>query len=400
MDIPGARIFVRPPMIRGLRFTATGNDLAIGIVGSDLDVLRALGREVAVRLEGIPGIEGLDTGNEAQSPLMRVRVDRERATEFGLRVSEVGMAIRDAVDGAVPGRYVSGSREYDIRVRLPSDAVSDTEVLGNLIVGRGNGAPVLLREVVAFDLGTGPATIERENQSRIVRVVGDINTSVSDVGTIMAEVERRLAEVSVPDQYALVFGGQWETIQETNREVGMVILLAVFLVFVVLAVQYEKLSNPFVIIMAAPLSLVGVSIILTLTGTPVSAPVLIGGVLLIGIVVNNAILLVEYIEIGRRQGMELFDAVIEAGSVRLRPILMTTSTTALGMLPLAIGLGEGGDIMRPLALSVIGGLVGSMLLTLFVIPCLYVIVSRAADKVGGWLTGKRVARVPGDAVGR
>lgn len=391
LDIPGARVFVRPPLIRGLRFTTTGNDIAIGVVGSDLEVLRALSQEVALRLDGIPGIEGLDAGSDERSPLMRVRVDRERAADFGLRVSEVGNAIRDAVDGAVPSRYVSGGQEYDIRVRLPADAVSDIDVLGNLLLTRGNGAQVLLRDVVNFELGTGPASIERENQNRIVRVVGDINTALSDVGTIMGEVERRLADIELPDQYSLIFGGQWETIQDTNREIAFVVMLSVFLVLVVLAVQYERVSNPFIIIAAAPLSLVGVSLILALTQTPVSAPVLIGCVLLIGIVVNNAILLVEYIEIGRRNGLAVVDAIVEAGSVRLRPILMTTSTTTLGMTPLAIGLGEGAEIMRPLALSVIGGLIGSMLLTLFVIPCLYMIINAAAERLTSWFTGKSVA---------
>lgn len=388
LELPGARIFARPPVIRGLRFTATGNDLAIGVVGPDLDVLRSLAREVAARLDGVPGLEGVDAGTDDQSPLVRVRVDRERAAEFGLSVADVGRAIRDAVDGAVPTRFTSGSQEYDVRVRLPGAAVGDTEVLGNLLVARGNGSAVLLRDVVHFELGTGPATILRENQSRIMRVVADINTSVADAGTVMREVESRLADLPLPEQYGLLFGGQWETIEQSNRELTLVIMLAVFLVFVVLAVQYDRLANPLVIITAAPLSLVGVSIILTLTATPVSAPVLLGGILLIGIVVNNAILLVEYIEIGRRNGLAMRDAIVEAGSVRLRPILMTTSTTAMGMLPLAIGLGEGGEIMRPLALSVIGGLTSSMILTLIVVPCLYLILVGTAERLGAWLTGR------------
>ena len=388
MDIPGARVWGRPPIIRGLRFTSTGNDIAIGVVGNDLETLRTLAQEVSSRIEGIPGLEGLEAGSDDRNPLMRVHVDRERAADLGLRVSEVGNAIRNAVDGAVASRYMSGGQEYDIRVRLPRQAVSDTETLGNMLISPGgNGTAVLLRDVVRFELGTGPTDIERENQSRIIRVVADINTALSDVGTVMGEIERRLAGMQVPEQYSLLFGGQWETIQDTNRELAMVIVLAIFLVFVVLAVQYERLSNPLVILAAAPLSLVGVSLILTATGTPISAPVLLGGILLIGIVVNNAILLVEYIEIGRRQhGLCVVDAVVEAGSVRLRPILMTTSTTALGMTPLAIGLGEGGEIMRPLALTVVGGLVGSMLLTLFVVPCLYLVINGAADRMRRWLT--------------
>ena len=388
LELPGARVFARPPVIRGLRFTATGNDLAIGVVGPELPVLRSLANDIAQRLEGVPGLEGLDAGTDDQSPLLRVRIDRERAAQHGLSVAEVGRAIRDAVDGAVPTRFTSGSQEYDVRVRLPATAVGDTDALGNVLLGRGDRGSVLLRDVAVFELGTGPATILRENQSRILRVVADINTSVADAGTVMREIEDRLAGFALPEQYGLLLGGQWETIEESNRELTLVIMLAVFLVFVVLAVQYDRLANPLVILTAAPLSLVGVSIILTLTGTPVSAPVMLGGILLIGIVVNNAILLVEYIELGRHHGLPVREAIVQAGSVRLRPILMTTLTTGIGMLPLAIGLGEGGEIMRPLALSVIGGLTSSMILTLFVVPCLYLIVVGTAERLVAWLTGQ------------
>lgn len=176
----------------------------------------------------------------------------------------------------------------------------------------------------------------------------------------------------------MMLGGEWETIQDTNRELRVVIGLAIILVFMVMAVQYERLTDPLVILMSAPLSLIGVTAMLWATGTTLSAPALIGLVLLIGIVVNNAILLVEYIETGRREhGLDLEAAIVEAGALRLRPILMTTMTTVLGMTPLAIGLGEGAEIMRPLALAVIGGLSVSMLLTLFVVPCIYRIMNRS-----------------------
>ncbi|MCC5812286.1 MAG: efflux RND transporter permease subunit [Ectothiorhodospiraceae bacterium] len=392
LDIPGARLRVRPPRIEGLRFTTSGDDLSIGIVGEDLRQLNTLAGEVVQRLQGITGLQGVEIGREDQSPLMRVTVDRDRAADLGLRVSDVGRAIRDAVDGAVPTQYMTANREYDIRVRLPTAEVSNPDLLGNLMLFRGNGQPIALRDVARFELGEGPAHIERENQSRLVRVNGDINTDLADVGTVMQQVETRLAEMELPDEISMIYGGQWETIQETNRELGMVILLAVFLVFVVLAVQYERLSNPLVIITAAPLSLLGVVGVLWATSTPVSAPVLIGVILLIGIVVNNAILLVEYIEIGRRRRkLSLVRSVVAAGTVRLRPILMTTSTTVLGMMPLAIGMGEGAEIMRPLAMSVVGGLAVSMLLTLFVVPCLYLVVSQAAERAKGWLTGREAA---------
>lgn len=382
IDLPGARISVRPPSIRGLQFGTTGDDLSISIVGDDLDTLRTIARDISAQLQDIPGLEGVEVGREDQSPLMRVVVDRARAADFSLRVSEVGTAIRHAVDGAVPTQFMSGNREYDVRVRLPRESVSDSEALGNLLLFRHTNAPILLRDVARFDLGAGPAHIVRENQSRAVRIGGDINTQVADVGTIMREVESRMSAIELPEQYSMIFGGQWETIQETNRELFIVVLLALFLVFVVLAVQYERLSNPLIILAAAPLALIGVAGILWLTETPLSAPVLIGVILLVGIVVNNAILLVEYIEIGRRRdNLPIRDAIVEAGRVRLRPILMTTATTVLGMTPLAIGLGSGAEIMQPLALCVIGGLLVSMFLTLFLVPCLYLTITGSADRL-------------------
>ncbi len=267
-----------------------------------------------------------------------MHVDRERAAALGLQVGAVGQAIRDAVEGAVPTQYVRDDRQYELRVRLA--------------------------DVAEFEIGEGPAHIERENQSRVVPVNGEINTELNDVGSVMAEVERRLAGVEVPQHYSLLIGGEWETIQETQRDMATVVALAIFLVLVVLAVQYERLANPLVIVAAAPLSLIGV-------------------------VVNNAILLVEYIEQGRRhRGLSAARAVVEAGAMRLRTILMTTLTTVLGMLPLAIGLGEGAAIMRPLALTVVGGLIAGMILTLLVVPCLYLVVNRAAERMKGALSGR------------
>ncbi len=388
LELPGARITVRPPSIQGLQFSITGDDLSIAVVGADLTEMRRIAREIAGRLEGIRGLEGVEVGREDQSPILRVLVDRERAAALGLQVGQVGQAIRDAVEGSVPTQYVRDDREYDLRVRLPREDVQDTATLGRMILFRDNGDPVRLADVAEFEIGEGPAHIERENQSRVVRVNGDINTEVNDVGSVMTEVEQRLAEVDVPEHYSLLIGGEWETIQETQREMATVVALAIFLVLVVLAVQYERLANPLVIVAAAPLSLTGVVAILWATGTPVSAPVMIGAILLIGVVVNNAILLVEYIEQGRRlRGLSPARAVVEAGALRLRPILMTTLTTVLGMLPLAIGLGEGAEIMRPLALTVVGGLIAGMILTLLVMPCLYLVVNRAAERVKRRLTG-------------
>ncbi|TVR60822.1 MAG: efflux RND transporter permease subunit [Candidatus Competibacteraceae bacterium] len=389
LDIPNARIWVRPPRIPGLTFGASGSDMDVMIVGENLPVLEALAREMVDRLDDVVGLEDLEVAREDRTPLLSVQVDRERAAALGLNIGEIGRALRDAVTGAVPTRYATGVNEYDVRVRLPREVTGDEQALGQVLISSSGGRALQLSDVAAFSLGEGPAHIERENQVRVQRITGNFNTALNDAGGIMTEIRNRIDEMAIPDQYGLIFGGQFETLEETDREMLTAVLLALFLVFVVLAVQYERLSNPLVIMAAAPLCLIGVVALLWATGTPLSAPAFLGIILLIGIVVNNAILLVEYIERGRARGLDTPAAVVEAGGVRLRPILMTTLTTVAGMVPLAIGMGSGANLMQPLAVAVIGGLLTAMLLTLFLIPCLYVIVRNASDGLLETLVGRR-----------
>jgi hydrophobe/amphiphile efflux-1 (HAE1) family protein len=399
LQIPLARTFVSPPRIPGIRTSLAGADISIGVVGEDLQALDATGQVILDRLEGIRGLQNLEIARDDRSPLLSIDVDRERAAALGLNVSEVGEAIRTAVFGTVPTRFSTGPAEYDVRVMLPRDRIGTSDDVGNIRLFRAGGQSVLVRDVARFSLGEGPATIERENQVRILRVNGDVNTGVSDIGTVNRQVRERLSGFEMPRGLSLIYGGEDEAIRETNRQLTTVILLAIFLVFVVMAVQYERLSSPIVILSAVPLALVGVVGMLWLTGTNLSAPVMLGVILLVGIVVNNAILLVEYVELGRREhGLSPIDAVLEAGRVRFRPILMTTLTTVLGMTPLAIGIGDGSELMQPLAIAVIGGLLVSMILTLFLVPSIYLIVGDFGEALAGVLTGRRrVVREPREA---
>ncbi len=387
LDLPG-RTQVRPPRIQGLRTHFAETDVEIGVLGDDLEILDGLGREVIDRLHGIPGLEDVELGREERTPLLSTRVDRERAAAHGLTVAEVGRGLRDAVDGIVPTRYAVGGTEYDVRVRLPRALTGQIETLGDVLLRNGGGQAVRIRDVASFGLGDGPAHIERENQVRILRIGGDVDTGVTTMGTVMDQVRERVADLELPQGYQLLFGGEEAALRDANRNLATVLLLALFLVLVVLAVQYEGLTGPVVILGAVPLALTGVVAALALTGLPQSAPVLLGVVLLVGIVVNNAILLVDWIEQGRRAGRSIHEAAVEAGALRLRPILMTTTTTVLGMLPLAIGFGEGSELMRPLAVTVVGGLLAATLLTLFVIPVLYVVVASGAGRIAAWLTGE------------
>jgi len=327
------------------------------------------------RLRGIPGLEGVEPSTEEASPQLSIEIDRLRAADLGLDVAQVGQTVRTALDGSIATRFTEGNNEYDVRVRLPRESFTSPEDLGSIALFPGRDRPIYLRDVADVRLGTGPTTILRVNQNRQLRVTGDVNEEVASVGEVTRAVHAALANLALPDGYSLVFGGEEEALKENQRNLTIVTLLAIFLVFVVMAIQYESVSDPLTILFSIPLAMVGVGLMLWITSTPLSAPVLLGVILLAGIVVNNAILLVQYVEIARREkGLSVEQAVIEAGSVRLRPILMTTTTTVFGMLPLALGIGEGSELMQPLAITVVGGLTFSTLLTLIVVPCAYLIV--------------------------
>ncbi|HEX2189893.1 MAG TPA: efflux RND transporter permease subunit [Longimicrobiaceae bacterium] len=387
----GARIFVRPPRIRGLRTNTSGEAVAVTIQGDDLNELQAVADEVMARIRDVPGLEGVQPSTEEASPQIAVELDRERAAYLGLDVAQVGQALRTALDGTIATRYTEGNREYDVRVMFPRERFTSPEDLESVALfpgGAAGGAPVYLRDVATVRPALGPTTILRENQNRVLRITGDVITDVATVGEVMDEIRDRLADMRLPDGYGIIYGGEEEAIHENSRQLTVVMLLAVFLVFVVMAVQYESLINPLVILLAIPLSLVGVGLALRITETPLGAPVLLGVILLAGIVVNNAILLVEYIEEFRRvPGTSMYQAAVDAGAVRLRPILMTTLTTLFGMIPLALGIGEGSELMQPLAIAMIGGLSLSTLLTLFVVPSAYVTFNTLGDRLKGWLTG-------------
>ena len=388
----GARVYVRPPRIRGLRTSVSGSDVALTVYGEELDTLRALATEIMSRITGVPGLDRVDISTEEGSPQLAIALDRERAGFLGLSVQSVGQTVRTALDGTIATRYAEGNREYDVRVMLPRSRFTSPEDLGGvaLFPGQRGGTPVYLRDVARVYTAVGPTSIRRENQSRIVRVTGDVVPEIAPVSVVNDSIRSRIAELTLPEGYGVLFGGEEEAIRENNRQLAIVVALAIFLVFVVLAVQYESLINPFVILFAIPLSMVGVGLALRVTGTPLSAPVLLGVILLAGIVVNNAILLVEYIEQARRDhGLPMFEAVIESGVVRLRPVLMTSLTTIFGMFPLALGLGQGSELMRPLAIAVVGGLMVATVLTLFVVPSAYVILNTGGERLRRFLLGSR-----------
>ena len=387
-----ARIFVRPPRIRGLRTSSSGDALSLNVLGDDLGTLEQLGRELSQRLRGIPGLANFDVQTDEGSPQLAIVLDRERARALNLDVAAVGQTVRAALDGSVATRYTQGNFEYDVRVLFPRNQFTSATELGEVMLfpgGRGT-APVFLRDVADVRPAIGPTNINRENQNRVLRLSGDVLTEIAPVGEVVDSVRARMATMTMPDGYGVVIGGDFEAVQESNKQMALVVFLAIFLVFVVLAVQYESVIDPLVILLAIPLAMVGVIAILWITSTPFSAPVLLGMILLAGIVVNNSILMVEFVEHYRRDtGVSPEIAVVEAGAVRMRPIVMTTLTSTVAMIPIALGIGAGSELMQPLAIATVGGLSLSAVLTLVVVPCGYLVLHGAGDRLKGWLVGKK-----------
>lgn len=377
LGLPFIQQRIRGPRIEGLQTSLVDADIAVGIVGQDLEVLENQARSVYNRLEGIAGIGSIQIGRDEPIPQLMIRVDEDRSANFNLTSNGVAIFLNSAVNGVVPTQYVEGGFEYPIRVLYSRDITDTVEGIRQIPILNLAGQAVQLGSLVSFEETTGPAHIERYNQIRVVWINTTVNMSHSTVGEVGDRIRGALQGYELPDGYSFVYAGEQEAIEESARSLQLAIMLAIFFVFVVMAVQYEKLFSPLVILTTLPFALIGVAVALRVTGLSLSASVLLGIVFLTGIVVNNAILLVEFAENYRKnEEHTLIESITEAGKVRFRPILMTTLTTIFGMLPLAIGIGEGYEILQPLAVTVIGGLVVGTFLTLMILPGMYLILDQ------------------------
>ena len=382
LNLTGLRVRMKVRGIRGVRLSSGDDDLSIRVQGPDTDVLRELGEEISTRLRDIGGLSNLAHSYEETRNEVSIQVDRQRAADLGIRVEDVGRALRAALDGIVVSDFIDDDRQYDVRLRLPRAQFASPDDLGNILVGLHQGRPVRLRSVAAVNFTPAPASILRDNQRRIVEVTATL-TGEFGPEQAMERVRAQLADLTIPEGYNLYDGGEAKTLKE-GRSMGMILLaLAIFLVFVVMAVQYESLRNPLVILLSIPFTVIGVAAGITWLGLPISMPIWLGLIMLAGIVVNNAIVLVEQVEVEREHGLAFIDAIIEGARLRLRPILMTSLTTVVGMLPLAIGFGEGSEMLQPLAVVIVWGLSFSMLVSLVLVPAVYRMMHFHDAKVGG-----------------
>ena len=374
-QLAGIKVRVRVRGIRGVRTGRSDDDIGIVIQGPDLDSLADYGEEVVEKLQGIKGIRNIKHSMEDKLQEFAIRIDRERAAELEVDTAAVGKALKIALEGIVISDYLEGDRNYPIRIRLPKKEINSPDSLGGvLLFGKSQQRQAIyLRDVAFVELIPSPATITRIDQIRGVEITASLSGKVP-LGQVTKEVKARLADLVLPGEYNLFYTGTDVTLKEGTNITMLLTALALFLVFVVMSIQYESLKNPAIIMMCVPFAFIGVALSLLVTSTPLSMPVWLGIIMLVGIVVNNAIVLVEYIELMKSRGLSVTDAILEAGKLRLRPILMTTLTTVVGMLPLAIGIGSGSEMLQPLAITIVGGLSFSMVVSLLLLPVIYSLV--------------------------
>lgn len=387
--IPGARVMIQSSDIVSRLITGGAQNLEINIFGSDLSTLAQLAREVMDRLRAIPGLENIDVNWQESTPEIRWKVDREKALSLGVTFADIASAINTATNGTVATYYQEEGYQYPIIVILPEAKRKSLQELLNLPISpsSGGGRHVLLRQVAQPYFAMGPSEITRVNRRRYIAVRGTPQGRSPSV--VMAEIEQALAEMHFPENYYWEWGSAQKRQAEEFAGMGLAILLAILLIYMLLAAEFESFVHPFTIMLSVPLSAVGVALALFLTGRSFGLTAFIGLLMLVGIVVKNGILLVDYTNLLRARGLSRNEAVLQAGPTRLRPILMTSSASVLGMLPMAVALGEGTEMQAPMATAVIGGLITSTFLTLLVVPTVYTLL----DDLAQFLRRRKRARL-------
>jgi HAE1 family hydrophobic/amphiphilic exporter-1 len=351
----------------------------VEIKGYNLNVIERLSEVVMAKMGEVEGLTDIKSTVEEGIPEVQIIFDRQKLSQLGLDLNTIANNVRDNVLGNVSTEFSKRDREIDIRVRARKKDIGSVEDLGNFIVNPEGERPISLAAVADINVEKTPGEIRRLNQERVAVVSS--NLVGRDLRSSVMDIEKKISNIRVPDGYEVSVSGQSREMLVAFSSMSFAILLAIFLIYIVMASQFESLLHPFVIMFTIPFALVGVAAALFITSKPVSVIVLIGVVMLAGIVVNNAIILVDCINSRIKEGMPRREAIVEGGKIRLRPIMMTTTTTILGLLPLAVGFGEGAELRMPMGITVIGGLLFSTLLTLILVPIVYDIVEKMKESI-------------------
>ncbi len=373
-EVPGLQVEVAQFSMSG-----GGGDIEVKIFGEDLDELRAFGESLQAEVAGIEGVRDVRFSMLQGSPELSLRYDRERMRVLGISPAVVASTVAAYYQGVTATIYREGGDEFAVRLRAPRESRRELSGLRYLPIPLPAGGTVPLGSIAEVGDQLGPIDIERENQRRYARVSITKGESV-DLGTLTARVEAAIARAGVPEGMHVEIGGVAEDLRDAFFKLAMALLAALGLVYMVMASQFESLLEPFVIMFTVPLAVIGVVGALALTGTSLQVTALVGMILLGGVVVNNGIVLIDVIKRRRAEGSDLVAAALEAARTRLRPILMTAFTTILGMIPLSMGVGDGAETWAPMARAVVGGMTVGTVLTLFVVPTLYVGVAGAVER--------------------
>jgi HAE1 family hydrophobic/amphiphilic exporter-1 len=351
--------------------------------GDDLEELQRVASEIQARVRQIPGAVDVSTNLISGQPEVVARINRSLAADLGFSVGDIATQLRGMVEGVVPTRLRDGDREHDIRVRLAPEYRNDPAAVLRTPLYSPTGAAVRTSDIVAFTPAVGPSNIDREQRRKQAKIGVDLAPGYA-LGDVTAQVQQAVEGISMPATFEWGFAGDVEMMRESAAAMGLAMILAVAFIYIVLASQFESFLQPLIIMLSLPLALVGALLLLLVTGKNLGMPAMIGVVMLMGLVTKNAILLVDYTNQLRREGRPLKDALLTAGPVRLRPIVMTTVAMILGMVPSAIGTGDGSEFRAPIAIATIGGLITSTLLTLVVVPVAYLLLEGAVARFTAW----------------
>jgi len=359
-----------------------GKQIQLEIIGHSFEDTDVLAQKIKEIMEKIPGAIDVSISRELNRPELRIEVYREKAAALGLNMRIIADSIKTFVEGATATKYREKGETYDIYVRLEEQFRAKPEDVENLsIVSPFTGKQIKLSTVARVYETAGPIEIERKNRERVLRV--ECNTYKRSMGNVIEDIKKSLKKLAIPSDIVINFGGEAEEQGKAFRDLSLLLLLGIALVYMVMAAQFESLLDPFIVMFAIPFTFTGVILGFVLTGTTLSVITFLGMVMLMGIVVNNAIVLISYINILRARGLSMLEAVAIGGKERLRPVLMTTITTLAGLLPLALSTGEGSEIWQPLGITMIGGLTLSTLITMLFVPTLYALFEAHIKNNGG-----------------
>lgn len=362
---------------------STEKDIEVKVLGFDVAGAKVIANELKSKMEKVKGLVDISLNTKEETPELQVHLNKDLLNHYNLSTLQVASNVSTAIQGKVATQYREKGDEYNIYVQFAKEYRNKKESLEQIELAVPTGGRIKLKDVASIREEQSTPTIYRENQNRFVSV--GCGLSGIDLSAAVKEIKKIIADTPVPSEYQVILGGTAEDQQEAFFYLGLAFIAAILMVYMIMASQFESLVDPFIIMFTVPLSIIGVFIFLAITGTKLGVMALVGIVMLVGIAVNNGIVLVDYTNQQRRKGMELYEAVEFSGKARLRPVLMTALTTILGMVPLAVELGSGSETWSPLARAVIGGLTATTILTLIVIPVLYVVFEHAGEKVKNYL---------------